>query len=360
VSAVTPAGLSVAGISKSFGPVGVLHDVHLEVAPGSLTAVLGRSGCGKTTLLRIVAGFVAPDAGTVALDGRPVVDLPPERRRVGYVSQEGSLFPHLTVAGNVGFGLPRRQRRARHRVDELLELVGLDAGFADRYPHQLSGGQQQRVALARALAPGPRLVLLDEPFAALDAELRESTRRAVAAALDHAGTTAVLVTHDQGEALSMAGQVAVLSEGRVVQAAPPEELYRRPADADVAAFVGDAVLLPATVRAGRAESVLGALPVAGHPDAGPTTVLVRPEQIVLEPVVDGGAPGEVVARVVDATFYGHDATVRLHVRPGSGEHPPPGPLVARTPGHAAPAVGTDVRLTVQGSVTPTGPRPGDP
>jgi iron(III) transport system ATP-binding protein len=356
VTGVTPAGISVAGVSKSFGPVGVLHDVHLEVAPGSLTAVLGRSGCGKTTLLRIVAGFVAPDAGTVALDGRPVVDLPPERRRVGYVSQEGSLFPHLDVAGNVGFGLPRRLRRARYRVAELLQLVGLEADLANRYPHQLSGGQQQRVALARALAPGPRAVLLDEPFAALDAELRESTRRAVAAALDHAGTTAVLVTHDQGEALSMADQVAVLSEGRVVQVAPPEELYRQPADAEVAAFVGDAVLLPATVRGGRADSVLGALPVAGAPDDGPATVLVRPEQIVLQPTVSGGVPGEVVARVVDATFYGHDATVRLRVRNAEGEHSQSDMLVARTPGYAAPEVGSDVRLTVQGSVTPTGRR----
>jgi iron(III) transport system ATP-binding protein len=356
VIGVAPAGIRVAGVSKSFGPVGVLHDVHLEVAPGSLTAVLGRSGCGKTTLLRIIAGFVAPDAGTVALDGRPVVDLPPERRRVGYVSQEGSLFPHLDVAGNVGFGLPRRLRRARHRVDELLELVGLEPGLADRYPHQLSGGQQQRVALARALAPGPRAVLLDEPFAALDAELRESTRRAVAAALEHAGTTAVLVTHDQGEALSMAGQVAVLSEGRVVQVAPPAELYRQPADAEVAAFVGDAVLLPATVRDGHADSVLGSHPVSGRPEPGPTTVLVRPEQIVLEPLANGGGPGEVVARVVDATFYGHDATVRLRVRSGSGEHPLPDTVLARTPGHAAPEVGSDVRLTVQGSVTPTGRR----
>jgi len=351
VTGSVPAGLSVVGVSKAFGPVPVLHDVHLDVPPGSLTAVLGRSGCGKTTLLRIVAGFEHPDAGTVALDGQPVADLPPERRRIGYVSQEGSLFPHLTVAANIAFGLPRRARRARQRVPELLGLVGLDAGLADRHPHQLSGGQQQRVALARALAPRPRLVLLDEPFAALDAELRDSTRRAVAEALDAAGTTGVLVTHDQAEALSMAGQVAVLDAGRVRQVASPVELYRHPADAEVAAFVGDAVLLPATVRDGGADSALGPLRLAGRVADGPTTVLVRPEQIVVDP--DGpGADGHVLARVVASTFYGHDATVRLELRGVDGEHGPLPLLVARTPGHAVPDLGTDVRLRVRGTVTP--------
>jgi iron(III) transport system ATP-binding protein len=341
-----PAGLSVAGVSKAFGTVGVLRDVHLDVPPGSLTAVLGPSGCGKTTLLRIVAGFVAPDAGAVALDGRSVLGLPPEQRRIGYVSQEGSLFPHLSVADNVGFGLSRRLRRDRHRVAEMLELVGLGSELADRHPHQLSGGQQQRVALARALAPEPRVVLLDEPFAALDAALRESTRRAVAAALEQAGTTAVLVTHDQAEALSMAGQVAVVREGRVVQVAPPTELYRRPADAEVAAFVGDAVLLPATIRAGQAECVLGALRVAGRPDDGCATVLVRPEQIVLRAADDEDAVSDPLARVLGATFYGHDATVRLQLRDAT--------VLARTPGHATPPVGSDVRVSVHGPVTPTG------
>ncbi|NMO88243.1 ABC transporter ATP-binding protein [Actinomycetospora sp. TBRC 11914] len=339
-------------MSASFGAVRVLHDVHLEVPPGSLTAVLGPSGCGKTTLLRIIAGFLRPDTGSVALDGHPVLGLPPERRRIGYVSQEGSLFPHLSVADNVGFGLPRRLRRTRRRVGELLELVGLGPDLADRAPHQLSGGQQQRVALARALAPEPRVVLLDEPFAALDASLRETTRHGVVSALATAGTTALLVTHDQAEALSVAGQVAVMREGRVVQVAPPAELYRRPADAAVAGFVGDAVLLPATVRAGRAESALGPLPVAGRPEDGPATVLVRPEQLVLRPATDGGATGEPIARVVATTFYGHDATVRLrlHHEADSNGHALP-TVLARTPGHAAPAVGSDVRVEVDGNVT---------
>jgi iron(III) transport system ATP-binding protein len=229
--------VTVTGLDKAFGAQPVLAGLDLEVPAGSLTAILGPSGSGKTTLLRLLAGFERADAGTIGIGGvlvdGPGVHLPPERRRIGYVPQEGSLFPHLTVAGNVGFGLPARQHGARQRrggkVEALLETVGL-AGFGRRYPHQLSGGQQQRVALARALAIEPAVVLLDEPFASLDAHLRASVRADVQEIFRRAGTTAVLVTHDQDEALSVADRVAALRDGRIAQCAPPEDLYRRPAD----------------------------------------------------------------------------------------------------------------------------------
>src|SRR4051812_7811614 len=210
--------LTVTAVTKSYGATPVLTGVDLHVPEGSFTALLGPSGCGKTTLLRLVAGFDDPDRGTVGVGGRRVAgagrSVPARRRHIGFVPQEGGLFPHLSVAGNVTFGLPRRQRRDAGRVRELLDLVGLDPALATRAPHQLSGGQQQRVALARALAPQPSLVLLDEPFSSLDASLRDEARRAVAAALRAAGATAVLVTHDQAEALSTADQVAVLRGGR--------------------------------------------------------------------------------------------------------------------------------------------------
>ena len=221
--------VAVTGLYKAFGAHQVLTGVDLEVPAGSLTAILGPSGSGKTTLLRLMAGFERADAGTIGIgdvlvDG-PGVYVAPERRRIGYVPQEGSLFPHLTVEGNVGFGLTARERRGG-KVAGLLETVGL-GGFGKRYPHQLSGGQQQRVALARALAIEPAVVLLDEPFASLDAHLRASVRADVHEIFRRAGTTAVLVTHDQDEALSTADWVAALRHGKIAQCAAPEDLYRQ-------------------------------------------------------------------------------------------------------------------------------------
>ncbi|HET8640919.1 MAG TPA: ABC transporter ATP-binding protein [Pseudonocardiaceae bacterium] len=336
--------LIVRGLTKSFGALSVLRGVDLTVPQGSLAAVLGPSGCGKTTLLRIVAGFDNPDAGEVVVGGRPVAGrgrpVPPERRSVGVVPQEGALFPHLSVAANVGFGLPRG-RSSRARVDEMLELVGL-GGLGSRMPNELSGGQQQRVAVARALAPAPALVLLDEPFSALDTGLRAAVREDVRVALHSANATAVLVTHDQQEALSMATLVAVLQGGRIVQAAPPADLYTRPADLDVASFVGEAVVLPATLRRdGTAECTLGAVPVAGgsHADATTGTVLLRPEQIVLGPAGTG-----VPARVTGVHFYGHDTLVELAVRDA-------GRLVARTLGHQRLNLDDEVGLTVTGDAS---------
>ena len=336
--------LTVRGVTKSFGDHEVLRGVDLTVPAGSLAAVLGPSGCGKTTLLRIVTGFEHADGGSVSIGGVPVAGtgrvLPPERRRVGIVPQEGALFPHLSVAANVGFGLPRGRRRGP-RVAEMLELVGL-GGYERRMPHQLSGGQQQRVALARALAPDPELVLLDEPFSALDTGLRAVVREDVRAALRATGATAVLVTHDQQEALSMASLVAVLQHGRVVQAAAPTQLYSVPADLGVATFVGDAVVLPAELNGAGARCALGVLPVRTDRDSdgGRTgTVLLRPEQIVL------GAPGGgVAARVTSVQFFGHDALVHLALA-GNGTT-----VTARTLGGSPARPDDEVGLTVAGPV----------
>jgi iron(III) transport system ATP-binding protein len=314
--------LRVEGLRKTYGPHAppVLDGLDLTVPDGALAAVLGPSGCGKTTLLRIIAGFLRADAGSVTVGGRvltgPGVHLPPERRRIGIVPQEGALFPHLSVARNVAFGLTGLDRTARRRrTEEMLELVGL-AGYGRRMPHELSGGQQQRIALARALAPRPALVLLDEPFNALDSALRAGVRADVRTALRLSGATAVLVTHDQQEALSTADLVAVVRDGRVVQCDTPQQLYRRPADPWVAGFVGDAVLLPATAHNGStAHTALGTIPLVTDPGAetgtgnGIGTVLLRPEQLELtEP-----ASAAVGGTVTDVRFYGHDAMVTVTV-----------------------------------------------
>ncbi len=254
---------------------------------GSLTAILGPSGSGKTTLLRVVAGFERADRGTVTLGGVVVDDgrhlVPPDRRRIGYVPQEGALFPHLTVARNVTFGMDRGARRSG-AADELLAMVGM-AGLGRRYPHQLSGGQQQRVALARALAVRPRLVLLDEPFSSLDASLRASVRADVRDVLRRAGTTAVLVTHDQDEALSWADHVAIIRDGRIGQFDTPHDVYGRPVDPDLARFLGDANLLAGVADGRSVRTVMGVLPIAdGAPAPAPgaaMVVLVRPEQVEL-------------------------------------------------------------------------------
>jgi iron(III) transport system ATP-binding protein len=326
--------LTLTGVTKAYGTNPVLTGVDLHVPARSLTAVLGPSGCGKTTLLRLVAGFDDPDAGTIALGGDVVAGAgrtrPPQHRRVGYVPQEGALFPHLSVGANVLFGLPRR---ARTDAGRWLELVGLPADLVRRHPHELSGGQQQRVALARALAPEPSIVLLDEPFSSLDAGLRESTRRAVADALTAAGATAVLVTHDQAEALSLADQVAVMRSGQLVQLAAPEVLYQSPSDAGVAGFVGDAVLLPASVAGGHATCELGSLPVRGAAD-GPARILLRPEQLILTTT-------GIEAQVRDVSYFGHDAAVRLELVGGTE-------VLARVAGHDRPAPGSTVHLTVTG------------
>ena len=336
-------GLRVSGLEKSFGSTRVLNGIDLDV-PDGITAILGSSGCGKTTLLRLVAGFLEPDAGTVTIGdrvvsggGRPV---PARSRRVGYVPQEGALFPHLDVRANIAFGLPRASRKGR-RVEEMLDLVELPRAAADRFPHELSGGQQQRVALARALAPDPALVLLDEPFSSLDAGLREDTGRAVARALRASGATAILVTHDQGEALSLADQVAVMAAGRFLQVSPPADIYLTPATPAVAAFVGHATLLRGTAENGRARCELGQVSLAGGL-SGPVLLAVRPEQVAVATSVSDDAGVE--AEVLEVSFFGHDATLRTRVLDQDAV------VIARVPAGGVPTPGTKVRLRVVGDV----------
>ncbi len=280
----------------------VLHDVSLRIEAGTLGAVLGPSGSGKSTLLRCIAGLHRTVSGTIRSGSRDLHGVPPERRRVGLVPQDGALFPQLTVGQNVAFGLSRPDRRSR-RVDELLELVELP-GLAGRFPHQLSGGQAQRVAVARALAPSPEVVLLDEPFSALDATLRGAVREQVRRALAETGTTAILVTHDQTEALSIADRLIVLNDGRVRQIGAPEEVYQRPVDLWTGQFVGEAIVLPGRADGTRVTTALGDLRLVDSA-VGSVTVLIRPEHVQL---VEGpGTP----ARVVSVDYFGHDALVDL-------------------------------------------------
>ncbi|WP_322937709.1 ABC transporter ATP-binding protein [Nocardioides bizhenqiangii] len=349
ISKELTAALEVHGLAAGYGGTPVLRDLDLVVADG-ITAILGPSGCGKTTLLRAVAGFVTPTAGSVVVAGTPVVGgprpVPARLRGLGYVPQDGALFPHLSVAGNVAFGLSRSERRGADLVSEMLELVELPTSLASRYPHELSGGQQQRVALARALAPRPRVVLLDEPFSSLDAALREDTGRAVARALRTAGAAAVLVTHDQGEALSLADQVAVMMDGGFLQVGTPATVYLTPADPRVAAFLGHASLLDGLVAHGTdADCALGVLRLRAATRPGPVRLAVRAEQIQIRPDDAAGtdATDGAPAEVVDISFYGHDATVR--VRLDSGEE-----LSARTPATSVPAPGERVRVAVVGEV----------
>jgi iron(III) transport system ATP-binding protein len=343
-------GLAVKAVTKAFGQQSVLRGVDLVVPDGSFTAILGASGSGKTTLLRIVAGFERPDRGEVWLGDELVDDagsryLACERRRIGYVPQEGALFPHLSVGRNVGFGLSRHASR-RARVDELLELVGL-AGYRRRYPHQLSGGQQQRVALARALAIEPEVVLLDEPFSSLDAALRASVRSEVLDVLRLGGTTSVLVTHDQDEALSMADQVAVLRDGVVAQLDTPAGLYGHPEDAGVAKFLGEANLIEGAVSDGIATTMLGRLSVGGWrgPSSSPARVMVRPEQIELGEVGEG-----IDGIVVGYEYYGHDAVVRIRLERMGVPEPAAPELMVRITGGPPLVPGHRVGLSVRGPV----------
>ncbi|MGO9752598.1 MAG: ABC transporter ATP-binding protein [Solirubrobacteraceae bacterium] len=330
-------------VAKRFGATPVLVDVELTVPAGSLTAILGSSGSGKTTIMRLIAGFDGIDAGTLAIAGRIVDDgrrsVRPQHRGVGYVPQDGALFPHLTVAGNVGFGLPRRERP---QVRALLERVGLSA-LAHRYPHQLSGGEQQRVALARALAVKPSVVLLDEPFNALDASLRTELGREVTQILAEAATTTVLVTHDRSEALALADRIAVLDAGRIVALDDPRRLYRSPADLRAATSIGEANLLAAKFDGQLARCALGDVPLAGPlaADLGARqALLLRPEQLALS--LHGGAD-MVPATIHELYFQGHEALAYLRLDDPAAEL-----LLARIPGTLAVCSGQRVWVAVRG------------
>jgi iron(III) transport system ATP-binding protein len=339
------AAVTARGVTKAFGGRTVLRGVDLDLPAGSLTAVLGPSGCGKTTLLRILAGFTDPDAGTVRIGDTVVAgatgSVPVHRRHVGLMPQEGALFPHLSVGDNVAFGMSRADRG---RVAHWLEVVGL-AGLERARPHEISGGQQQRVALARALAAQPRVLLLDEPFAALDAGLRGRVREDIAAILRAAGTTALLVTHDQAEALSLADSVALLLDGAVAQHASPPEVYEHPASLAVARFVGATVEVDGSARGGAVTTALGTLPARTPVPDGPATVVLRPEQLTL----GAGAPARVRAR----HFYGADTVVAVELADGTA-------LRVRVPGRCDAAdvdavdVGVTGRVLAYPAVSPAG------
>ena len=296
-------------VVKTYGATLAVAGAQLTVVSGEIVALLGPSGCGKTTLLRLIAGFEAPDAGQVRIGGEAVTGVawvPPEDRRVGMVFQDYALFPHLTVAENVAFGLPARRhglcrrRPGDSRAAEGLAMVGLP-GFGRRYPHELSGGQQQRVALARALAPEPEIILLDEPFSAIDPLQRGAMREELGRILGATGTTVLLVTHDQEEALALADRVALMRDGKIVQVDAPEQLYHEPVDRWSAEFVGAANIVDRV----RAEALGLSLSAPGD------EVLVRPELVQLVCAAEG--EGEVVGR----EFRGHDVMYQVRFNDGT-------------------------------------------
>ncbi|ACS86210.1 ABC transporter ATP-binding protein [Musicola paradisiaca] len=335
--------LELFGIGKSFGATRVLDAIDLYVAPGSRTVVVGPSGSGKTTLLRIIAGFDAPDDGRLRLQGRLLADdavwVPAHERGIGFVPQDGALFPHFTVAQNISFGLGGSRREKQRRVDELMERVSLDRQLASLWPHQLSGGQQQRVALARALSQRPALMLLDEPFSALDTGLRAAMRQSVAALLAESDIASILVTHDQAEALSFADQVAVMRQGRLVQVGSPQSLYQQPADEETAAFLGDTLVVSAELQNGLAACVLGDVRVSDRLRRGPARIMLRPEQIDIMPAPPFTQPQAVVTAV---DFAGFVSTLRVRVAHGQQE------IDIKTLSREGIGVGTPVCLNVVG------------
>ena len=311
--------IEVHGVSKRYNQTVAVKSCDLQVAAGEILALLGPSGSGKTTLLRLMAGFERPDQGSIVINDRTVVDvaaavwMPAEERGVGMVFQDYALFPHLNVSENIRFGLRSGSKSERqNRVEELLRLTEL-LPLGERYPHELSGGQQQRVALARALAPRPRVVLLDEPFNGLDPDLRPQMRREVAGILRQLGTAAVLVTHDQEEALGMADQVAVIRHGEMQQVGTPEDIYYEPSTPFVAGFVGHADFIPGVVSGKQVSTELGVFPCAKDLPAGPVHVMIRHESVNEKA---GGVP----ARVEEREFLGGEILYRLRLPSGSTVH----------------------------------------
>jgi iron(III) transport system ATP-binding protein len=333
--------LEIKDVSMNFGATQVLSGITLELESRQLLAVLGSSGAGKSTLMRLIAGFDAVASGSIVLDGVILSDsratIAPEKRSIGIVPQDSALFPHLNVRQNIGFGLSGLARDAKEqRVNELLQLIRMEE-FAGRMPEELSGGQVQRVALARALAPKPKLILLDEPFSALDAELRQQLREEVRQVLRAEGATAVMVTHDQEEALSLADKVAVLREGRIIQVGSPSEIYNSPADVGIATFLGESVLVDGKVSGGKILTDLGSLSALNNVVEGASGVVaIRSENFYLQPNPSGDS--EVVGRV----FFGHDALVEVQT--------PKLRIRARSNGPFAPEVGMKVTVWVRGAV----------
>ncbi|WP_343529739.1 ABC transporter ATP-binding protein [Yokenella regensburgei] len=338
--------IELTNISKKFGQTSVLENLNLTVMPSSRTVIVGPSGSGKTTLLRILAGFESPDSGQIILNGRTLFDehtfIPAHQRGIGFVPQEGGLFPHMKVGDNIAYGLKGTKQENQRRVAELMDLVSLRHELAGHWPHEISGGQQQRVALARALAQEPALMLLDEPFSALDTGLRAATRKATADLLDEAGVASILVTHDQQEALSFASQIAVIREGRFAQVGSPMEVYSQPVDEATALFLGDALIFRAQVSGGVANCELGALPVDNPAALGEKRIMLRPEQVVITPCKPGGDPTQAVT-ITDVDFTGYLSTLTL------GSPAWPGGLQVKTVSQQRWQVNMAVVLRVEGS-----------
>ncbi|QEA38881.1 ABC transporter ATP-binding protein [Pistricoccus aurantiacus] len=316
----------------------VVDHVGFELGNGEILALLGPSGCGKTTTLRMIAGFEQPEAGDIYLDGRRINALSPQQRHIGIVFQDYALFPHMNLAQNVAFAMPHRPKAERAaKAREWLDLVGL-ADLASRMPDELSGGQQQRVALARTLAAEPRLILLDEPFSNLDAALRETTRKEVRQMLKAAGTSVILVTHDQAEALSFADRIGVMHGGRLVQVGAPEQVYQQPANAFVAEFLGHTNLLEGEAQGEIAQTALG--PIAITPPArGAVRVSLRPEHLTLSSVSCNCCS----ATIVEREFRGHDCFYLLEQQ---GQR-----FCAITPSHIQWRIGERVHLEPQRTAT---------
>lgn len=304
--------LSLHGLARTFP--GATHPaisgLDLSVESGALTALLGPSGCGKTTTMKLVAGLIQPDAGDIRLDGNSILSLPPERRDVAMVFQNPLLFPHLTVAGNIGFGLRMRgiaPRKIADEVEKILRRVRLQ-GLGDRYPQALSGGQQQRAALARALILRPKVLLLDEPLSNLDAGLRDEMRSLIRTLQRETGITTLVVTHDQAEAVAIADRIALILEGRVAQHGPPQDFYQRPLSLAVARFFGGVNFLAGKVAGGTFQSALGPLPLPFDHADGPGVLTIRPEALRLGP-----GPAAMTATVLDNSFLGTQSRVGVTI-----------------------------------------------
>jgi iron(III) transport system ATP-binding protein len=343
--------LEIRNLTRRFEGRAVVDDVSLRIMPGQVTCLLGPSGCGKSTTLRMIAGVEMPDSGEIWVDGKLVCDttvrVPPEKREIGLMFQDFALFPHLSVAGNVAFGLTGSRDEKRARVVELLERVDL-LQFIDGFPHQLSGGEQQRVALARALAPRPRIMLMDEPFSGLDNRLRDGIRDETLDLLKAENTGVLLVTHEPDEAMRMADEIALMRDGRIVQQGAPYNVYTRPIDRAAVAFFSDANVLRAQVNGALAQTPFGRFLAPGVPDGTAVDIVFRPQHVKLDfdrgghgPLptpTDGVAARGVVER---ARFMGHESLVEFRMDHDGSI------LKATVPNVFLPAVGKVMWLTIR-------------
>jgi iron(III) transport system ATP-binding protein len=343
--------LQVQSLSCQFGGKEVVSDLDLQVAAGQVMCLLGPSGCGKSTTLRMIAGVEGPSAGRILIDGAEVygasANLPPEARGVGLMFQDFALFPHLTVAGNVAFGLSGDRAVKMKRVDELLERVNL-SGFQDKHPHQLSGGEQQRVALARALAPRPKVMLMDEPFSGLDNRLRDGIRDTTLEVLKDEGAAVLLVTHEPDEAMRMADEIALMRAGRLVQRGAPYNIYNKPADRAAAAFFSDINVIRGTSRGALTETPFGAFLTPGHADGAEVDIVIRPQHLKIDfdragrgpnPTPIEGTPARGV--VQRARYLGRESLVEFRMEFDGST------LTASVPGVFLPKVGTPLWLMIR-------------